>query len=170
MKPNIPNWSHYHIARSGKLYSNHSGKWLEVKPCIKSDGYIHNYLYDDEGNKKKFYRHRLVAMVYLENPQNLAQVCHKDNDPSNNRVENLYWGTSFDNMGQCVKDGRFYFIGSKRRQRTYARIDVEAIAKAYTQGIPRKDILNEWNISTGVLYDILRTKQIPLRVPRKSKK
>lgn len=49
--------------------------------------------------------HRLVAMTYIPNPKNKPCVCHKDNDRTNNRVENLYWGTYKENTQQCIQDG-----------------------------------------------------------------
>lgn len=39
-------------------------------------------------------------------PENYLDVCHKDNVPTNNSVNNLYWGTQKDNMSQASKDGR----------------------------------------------------------------
>lgn len=35
---------------------------------------------------------RIIAETFLPNPTNKPLVIHKDNDPSNNRVDNLFWG------------------------------------------------------------------------------
>lgn len=172
--PNIKDWPNYHISRSGKLYSNHSGNWVIIKPNVKSNGYVHNLLYKKVNGTKyraNFYRHRLVAEVYLPNPDKLTCVCHKDNNPLNNRLSNLYWGTYEDNMQQCKRDGRSYQVGSIHRQKVYSRIDTQEIVKEYRDDkIPRKDILHKWHISLGVLYDILRDNQVELRLKRKSKR
>ena len=60
----------------------------------------------NDGNRKRFKLHRLVAKHFIPNPNNLPNVCHKDNNPLNNSVDNLYWGTQKDNITQMVSDNR----------------------------------------------------------------
>jgi NUMOD4 motif. len=51
--------------------------------------------------------HRLVAEAFLPPPQEGQDcVCHRDDDPSNNRPDNLFWGTREDNTADMVAKGR----------------------------------------------------------------
>lgn len=43
------------------------------------------------GENKCFSVHRLVAQAFLDNPDDLPEVNHKDENPLNNRVDNLEW-------------------------------------------------------------------------------
>lgn len=42
--------------------------------------------------------HRLVALAFIPNIGGMPYVCHKDGNPENNDVGNLYWGSQKDNM------------------------------------------------------------------------
>ncbi len=42
--------------------------------------------------------HRLVAETFISNPKGYPMVLHRDDDPDNNIVRNLRWGTASDNM------------------------------------------------------------------------
>lgn len=63
------------------------------KTCYDPKGYVQINLKKGKVNKR--YRvHRLVALAFIPNPSNLPQVNHKDEDKSNNRVDNLEWCTN----------------------------------------------------------------------------
>ena len=60
------------------------------------------------GNEKNYLVHRMVAQAFIPNPDNLPQVNHKDEDKSNNRVDNLEWCTSFYNNEYGTRKKRWY--------------------------------------------------------------
>lgn len=63
-------------------------KNLWLKPHNR--GYLQVELAKD-GQKKCFVVHRLVADAFIPNPDGLPQVNHKDEEKTNNCVENLEW-------------------------------------------------------------------------------
>lgn len=61
--------------------------------CSKNgEGYPHVRL-TKNGEEKFFNVHKLVAEAFLDNPDNLPCINHKDENPSNNHVENLEYCT-----------------------------------------------------------------------------
>lgn len=62
-----------------------------LKPGIVG-GYERVNLYDENGAKQE-YVHRLVAKAFLDNPESLPYINHKDEDKRNNNVDNLEWCT-----------------------------------------------------------------------------
>lgn len=62
-------------------------------------------------NKKRqnFRVHRLVALAFLgPPPEDRPQVLHRNDDPMDNRVENLYYGTTQQNRIDSVTNGRHH--------------------------------------------------------------
>lgn len=79
----------YAVTSCGKVWSYKRKKFL-------SPGLIRGYsiveLHKD-GKAEMHLVHRLVAEAYLDNPDNLPQVNHKNEIRSNNFVNNLEWCT-----------------------------------------------------------------------------
>ena len=77
------------------------------KAYIDEDGYERVSLYAD--NKTKLLGvHRVVAEAYIENPDNLPQVNHKNSVKTDNRVENLEWITNTANIQHSIENGKRY--------------------------------------------------------------
>lgn len=77
--------------RSTRFYGHE--KIRVLKPQTNSAGYLKVSLVDCSGNIKQKTIHRLVALAFIPNPDGLEMVNHKDEDKTNNIVENLEWCT-----------------------------------------------------------------------------
>ena len=74
-----------------------------------SKGYMRVWLSNGKV-QKNFKVHRLVASAFVENPNNLPQVNHKDENKQNNNANNLEW---CDNRYNSVYNGRMERIAKK---------------------------------------------------------
>ena len=86
----------YEISNMGNVRSRCNGEVKNLKQMIsagKYNGYAMVTLYDKPQHGKKIKVHRLVAEAFIPNPKRLPVINHKDEDKSNNRVENLEWCT-----------------------------------------------------------------------------
>lgn len=96
----------YKINCDGEVYSCHYKKIM--KHLVKSDGYLYVDLKDGERRRHKCYIHRLLAKQYLPNPDNLAEVDHKDRNKTNNSLENLRWVSRETNSQNKNCEGSVY--------------------------------------------------------------
>jgi hypothetical protein len=81
-------------------------------------------------NKTTMYVHRIVAMTYLPNPNNLPQVNHIDGDKLNNHYTNLEWVTNQENRNHAVKNGLMK-VGTDYEHTKLSEDDVKYIRENY---------------------------------------
>lgn len=93
----------YAITSCGKVWSYKTKRFLSTHK--NSKGYERVYLYKDNGGKCLAI-HKLVAMAYIPNPNNLPQINHKDENKQNNSVNNLEWCTNNYNSNYGTRNKR----------------------------------------------------------------
>ncbi|MDO8609359.1 MAG: NUMOD4 domain-containing protein [bacterium] len=118
---NISNISNYQASNFGRIRSiiNNRGfprlKPKIMKTRLNEKGYEYLSLYINK-LQKRFFVHRLVALAFLLNPNNLPSVHHKDKNKLNNNLDNLIWSTIGDNnRNQLLRQRK----GLKPKQKRY---------------------------------------------------
>jgi len=93
----------YKVSSAGLVYSKHKNQLKATKK--NNRGYVQVSLHKD-GKEHTYLLHRVVAMAFIPNPNNLPQINHIDEDKENNRVENLEWCTRIENERHGTKHKR----------------------------------------------------------------
>lgn len=101
----IEHFEHYEVSFCGKLKNTKTGKLIEG--WLSTQGYIRVALSNGKINRK-FYLHRLVAIMHVDNPNNHPEVHHKDHVRTNCHAENLIW---------CEHDENMMYMWNRRRKR-----------------------------------------------------
>lgn len=75
-----------------------------LRGSTQSSGHLQVHLYRARRRTHRLV-HRLVLEAFVGPPGDAMEACHRDGDPSNNQVANLYWGTRSDNNRDAVRHG-----------------------------------------------------------------
>lgn len=89
--------SNYEVSTYGNIRNKTTQKILKGR--LTKSGYLQVSLKIDETNKfSNRYIHRLVAIYWIDNPEDKREVNHKDGNKENNNINNLEWVTSSENQ------------------------------------------------------------------------
>lgn len=108
-----------------------------------------------KGKVKFFLVHRLVAEVFIPNPQNLPQVNHKDGDKLNNSVENLEWCDPSYNQVHARKNK--LQGGEKSNTAKLTERDVKAIRRLYPK-VNSRELAEAFEIGQATICKIINKK------------
>jgi hypothetical protein len=104
----------YAVSNTGRVYDFLQNKYLSWSD--NGAGYkIVGLQRTDKSNVLIRYVHRLVGLHFIENPDNLPQIGHRDHNREHNSEDNLYWTTPKQNTADGIRDGK---INAKKRPNT----------------------------------------------------
>ncbi len=98
--------------RTDTLGRTRSWKGKVLKPDIAPNGYYRVSLTDGRRRKQK-YVHRLLAELFIPNPDNLPQVNHKDGNKLNCSLDNLEWVSVKQNVVHAYRHGLITHISGE---------------------------------------------------------
>jgi transposase len=130
-----------------------------MKTMFDKDGYVRITLTQDK--KKTFYQvHRLIALTFIENPENKPQVNHKDGIKENNFVNNLEWATEKEQQQHALDTGlRTSMKGGDHFNAVLTDDLVVEIFKKYSTGNYKLyDISEEYGVSISTIQLIISGK------------
>lgn len=150
----------YFINKSGEIYRNNK----RLKTCITHRGYERICLCKKQV-QKSFVVHRLVAIAFVENPNNYPEVNHIDGNKLNNRALNLEWVDKKMNMQHALKMGLIK-NGYELKTAKVPKDVVLSLREKYESNSlsisERKQVSADFNIAYRTLTDILKRKTYKL--------
>lgn len=147
----------YFITEDGKCYNSKTGKYLKGQENSRNGYFSYNLTLPD-GSKKRCVAHRLVAVAYIPNPENLPQVNHIDGNKLNNSSDNLEWVTAEQNQQHAVatelrKFAHVYcFTKDKQLVAEYKTVSEAAKAAQISASIIQQELQKEEKTLSGGFY------------------
>lgn len=139
--------------RSGKtIQQRYAGRLLT--PCPSDElGHMVVHLGVD-GRRLNVAVHRLVLLAFAGEPQPGQEACHRNGVASDNRLDNLRWGTHASNNGDRVLHGT-YDLGEDHAMSVLTEADVKAMRAS---GLGAAAAAKRFGISKSQAWRILTRK------------
>ena len=143
----IPGFDNYAISNKGTLKNVKNGNILKLQ--VGKTGY-QQYTLCQNGIKKTFKIHRLVALAFIPNPERSLQVNHKDGNKLNNTVSNLEWCTAKEN------DTHARLLGLKAENKPIEAIEISTSESTLFYSIGEASTY--LSINRGTIHKVLSGK------------
>lgn len=153
----VPGFRNRYATADGLIwYVGRDGQFRQLSSVVNKDGYRS---VQKCGSDSRVCVHTLVLLAF-RGPHEVRTVCrHLDGNKLNNRVDNLCWGTSKENVSDAIKHG-VQAIGSRQPQAKLSEADVVEIrrrAKAGGCGVQTR-LSREFGVSDTVISHVVTGK------------
>jgi hypothetical protein len=148
----------YSVSTWGRVKSHHcyhgAGECI-LKPQVRNRcGHLRVSLYAG-GRHVLAAVHRLVLTAFVGPCPDGMECRHLDGNPSNNRIENLVWGTQAENQADRIRHGTSN-LGERNGLAKLTEANVREIRKLLGQGVPGMTIGRLYGVSQTTISYIKR--------------
>jgi hypothetical protein len=145
----------YIVYSDGRIWSNVKNSWLKISKT--KGGYSQLTI-----GKERWQLHRLIATLWIPNPNNYPLVMHLDNNPSNNHPSNLQWATYSQNNKHAYQSGKkvcgafsMDFYGDKHHSSKLTKDKVIAIRNSK---LSQQKLADMYGVSRTTIRNVLSNK------------
>lgn len=143
----IPGCPCYYVDKTGDIISTKGARghaYHHMRPMTHKDGHLY-VLLRVGGKQIKMFIHRAVLLAFRGEPKPGEESRHLDDNPANNRLENLVWGTRLENVEDKRRNGRLP-IGERSGTHRLTEEDVRRIRTLHgTRSL--RDLAREFGVS-----------------------
>lgn len=160
----IEGFDDYTITERGDILSHKRQEQRKLKPDLNKEGYLRVVL-SSNGETFRYSIHRLVAIHFIQNPENKPFVNHIDGNKQNNNVENLEWCDCSENTKHAF-DNMLRVHGENAPNAQLSDEVVIKVCELIQSGKRRKEILdlNLHDELTKSKFDDIRSRKCWVRI------
>lgn len=156
----------YYIARNATVWSLRRpfgrGRpiWRELKQTVSSHGYRVVGMRRKEnqrscGPARTKYVHVLMLEGFLcPRPSENSVGCHRNDDRTDNRLENLYWGSQSDNVRDAIRNGKIK-VGRQHPAAKMSEKDACVAAYLLDRGVQAELVAATFGVCVGTLQHVV---------------
>lgn len=104
----VPGARRYDVSDDGRVRNAATGRVLTPTASGRNSArrwHLTVSLVGDDGVRRNVYLHRVVLLAHVGPAPDGAHACHVNDDPADNRLRNLYYGTAADNVRDRRRNG-----------------------------------------------------------------
>lgn len=152
----IPGFPGYYVTSEGRVFSRLDWRGYgvrEVTPVEGKGGYLKVRLRAPGGARVNRAVHRLVAESFLGPRPAGFQIRHLNGNHTDNRADNLAWGTAAEN----ASDRDVHGTTAKGSRNGYARLsegDIPHIRSLLRGGMSQREVARRYGVSQSAIYSI----------------
>ena len=153
----------YQVSNHGRIYSVRYKRFRK----LRTDKYGYAVVpLNKDGVQRRFFVHRLVAEVFLQNPLELPEVNHIDGNKQNNFADNLEWCNHQENIVHAYETGLMKQTAKpkppkKSQKYKLSKSLAQQIRAEYAkgeQGCGFKALAKKYSVSTTTIRQIVKNK------------